>query len=121
MESSLRKRLSEHKEGYANHFSKVFEDSVLELIAEAGLTYLNKQTYKEGLAAERNAVEAIIASADANVFIEWKMTAYSDDLIPSDRAPVVWKNLKRAREAMRKSGTDPGGYPSFARRPGSSA
>lgn len=100
LEDAIHKRLSERKEDYASHFSKVFEGYVLELIAEAGLSYLSEQTYKETLDAGKNAVEAIITSSDANVFIESKMTAYSDDVIMSDRAPVVWRNLKRVREAM---------------------
>lgn len=99
-ESAVHKRLSERRENYATHFSKVFENYVLELITEAGLTYLDEQTYKDGVGASNNAVEAIYSSADTNVFIEAKMTAYSDDLILSDRAPVVWRNLKRVREAM---------------------
>jgi hypothetical protein len=100
LEEAVHKRLSELKGDYADHFSKVFEGYVLELIAEAGISYLSEQTYKEALNADKNAVEAIITTADANVFVEAKMTAYSDDLILSDRAPVVWKNLKRVREAM---------------------
>lgn len=100
LEEAVHKRLSELKGDYADHFSKVFEGYVLELIAEAGIRYLSEQTYKEALNADKNAVEAIITTADANVFVEAKMTAYSDDLTLSDRAPVVWKNLKRVREAM---------------------
>lgn len=100
LESAVHKRLSERREDYAKHFSEVFEDYVLELITEAGLTYLGEQVYKDGVGADKNAVEAILTNADTNVFIESKMTAYSDDLILSDRAPVVWRNLKRVREAM---------------------
>lgn len=100
LESAVHKRLSEHREDYAKHFSKVFENYVLELITEAGFTYLDEQTYKDGVGADKNAVEAIISGPDTNVFIEAKMTAYSDDKILSDRSPVVWQNLKRVREAM---------------------
>lgn len=100
LESAVHKRLSERREDYASHFSKVFEDYVLELISEAGLTYLDEQGYKGAVGADKNAVEAIITSADVNVFIESKMTAYSDDLVLSDREPVVWRNLKRVTEAM---------------------
>lgn len=100
LESAVHKRLSERREDYAKHFSKVFEDYVLELLAEAGLCYLDEKTYKDGVGADNHAVEAIITSVDANVFIESKMTAYSDNLILSDRGPMVWQNLKRVREAM---------------------
>lgn len=53
LESAVHKRLSERREDYAKHFSKVFESYVLELIAEAGLTYLDEQTYKEGVGTEK--------------------------------------------------------------------
>ena len=100
LEEGVHKRLSELKGDYSSHFSKVFEGYVLELIAEAGLSYLSEHAYKTAMNSDENAVEAIITSSNANVFIESKMTTYSDELILSDRAPLVWKNLKRVREAM---------------------
>jgi len=100
MEQASHVRLSENKAVYANSFSKVFEDYVLELIQEAGLQYLGEQAYKSDAGADKHAVEAIITIDDTNVFVESKMTVYSESLLLSDRKPVVWKNLKRVREAM---------------------
>lgn len=100
MEQGVHRRLSELKGEYSSHFSKVFENYVLQLITEAGLAYLNEKAYKQAIAADRNTVEAIVTIGDTNVFIESKLTTYSDDLLISDRAPVVWTNLKRIREAM---------------------
>ncbi|MBK6744863.1 MAG: hypothetical protein IPG66_18680 [Hydrogenophilales bacterium] len=100
METAVHKRLSELKGKYADSFSKVFEGYVLELIADAGLDYLNEQAYKTALGAGKHAVEAIITCSGANVFIESKMTVFSEDLTLSDRAPVVWQNMKRVLEAM---------------------
>lgn len=102
MEQAVHKRLSENRAGYASSFSKVFEDYVLELIQEAGLKYLSEQEYKLAVGNDKNAVEAIIASNQANVFIESKMTAYSEKLTLSDLKPVVWPQLKRVREAMKQ-------------------
>jgi hypothetical protein len=100
MEQAVHVRLSENRADYASSFSKVFEDYVLELIQEAGLKYLSEQTYKGVVGADKHAVESIITIDEANVFVESKMTAFSEDLFLSDRKPVVWKNLKRVREAM---------------------
>lgn len=102
MEQAVHKRLSEDKENYANHFSKVFEDYVIELIEEAKLQYLSEQEYKLAVGNDKNAVEAIITRDGANVFIESKMTAYSEKLTLSDLKPVVWPQLKRVREAMQQ-------------------
>lgn len=100
MEQAVHKRLSENRADYAGSFSKVFEDYVLELIQEAGLNYLSEETYKEVVGSDKHAVEAIITIDGANVFVESKLTAYSEDLFLSDRKPVVWKSLKRVREAI---------------------
>lgn len=100
LETAVHKRLSELKGQYADSFSKVFEGYVLELIADAGLAYLSEQTYKAALGGSRNAVEGIITCSGTNVFIESKMTIFSEDMTHSDQAPVVWQNMKRVREAM---------------------
>lgn len=100
MEDAVHKRLSELSGGYSAHFSKVFETYVLEQIDDARLAYVGEPAYKAALDAGANAVEAIIPAGDVNVLVESKLTVYSQDAILSDRAPVVWKNFKRIREAM---------------------
>jgi hypothetical protein len=100
MEQAVHKRLSENRSAYAGSFSKVFEDYVLELIQEAGFNYLSEEAYKEVVGSDKHAVEAIITINEANVFVESKLTAYSEELFLSDRKPIVWKSLKRVREAM---------------------
>jgi hypothetical protein len=103
MELAVHKRLSEteNRPEYAGKFGReVFEPYVLELLQHAGLKYLSEQEYKKAVGNDKNAVEAIITSDGANVFIEAKMTAYSEKLTLSDVRPVVWTELKRVREAM---------------------
>jgi hypothetical protein len=102
MEFAVHKRLSEYKGDYTTSFSKVFEDYVLELINEAGIDYLGEQEYKNGVGADKNAVEAIIVADETNIFIESKFTAYSEQLTLSDLRPVVWTHMKRVREAMKQ-------------------
>lgn len=102
IEQAVHKRLSEDRENYANHFSKVFEDYIIELIKEAEFRYLSEQEYKQVVGNDKNAVEAIITNDEANVFIESKMTAYSEKLTLSDLKPIVWPQLKRVREAMKQ-------------------
>ncbi len=100
MELAVHKRLSENRSGYADSFSKVFERYVLELLNDAGLNYLSEHAYKEVVGNDKNAVEAIFTNDGVNVFIESKMTAYSEALTLSDLRPVVWTELKRVYEAM---------------------
>lgn len=102
LEYAVHKRLSERRQDYANHFSKVFENYVLELITEAGLTYLDEKTYKDTVGLDKDAVEAIITCENTNVFIESKMTAYTENFALSDCKPMVWQSLKRVIEAMKK-------------------
>lgn len=103
MEDGVHRRLSEQKGGYSTHFSKVFESYVLELLDEAGVRYLGEAEYKRALAADAHAVEAIVTDGRTNVFIESKLTVFSEDVLASNRAPVVWQGLKRVREAMRQA------------------
>lgn len=103
MEEGVHRRLSERRGGYSDHFSKVFESYVLELLDDAGVRYLGEAEYKRALAPDVSAVEAIITGDGANVFIESKLTIYSEDVVISNRAPVVWQGLKRVREAMRQA------------------
>lgn len=102
MESAVHKRLSERGQTYTQDFSKVFENYVLELIDEAGLKYFGEATYKEQVGKDKHAVEAIITIGKTNVFVESKLMAYSNQLTTTDRAPLVWTELRRVREAMRQ-------------------
>ena len=103
MEEGVHRRLSERRGEYASHFGKVFENYVLELIDEAAVRYLSEGEYKRALAGDVKAVEAIITADGVNIFIEAKLTAYSEDVAVSNRAPVVWQGLKRVREAMQQA------------------
>ncbi len=42
----------------------------------------------------------IVTQGDANVFVEAKLTVYNSDMAQHTHAPVVWKALKRVRDAM---------------------
>lgn len=103
MESAVHKRLSECGQVYSQHFSGVFEDYVLELISEAGISYIGEKDYKDVVGADKNAVEAIVTYAGTNVLIEAKMTAYSESLLISESEGIVWKGLKRILGAMRQA------------------
>lgn len=103
MEEGVHRRLSERRDGYANHFSGVFESYVLELLGDAGIRHLGEAEFKRALSADVNAVEAIVTADGTNVFIEAKLTVYSENVLISNQAPVVWKGLKRVREAMQQA------------------
>lgn len=100
IEDAVHRRLSMRRDEYASQFSKVFEDYVLEVLRASGKSYLSEEAYKSRYGRDKKAVEAIIMESGINIFVESKMTAYSADVVTSGRAPVVWKGLKRVREAM---------------------
>ncbi len=102
MESAVHRRLSERGQAYTQDFSKVFEQYVLELIDEAGIQYLGEAAYKAKVGGDKKAVEAVITHGNTNIFIESKLMTYSDQLTTTDRAPLVWRELKRVLEAMRQ-------------------
>jgi len=93
-------RLSERGGEYASHFGRVFERYVVELLDEAGIKYLSEVEYKKVLGADKNSMEAIVTHGGVNVLIEAKLTVYNSDMAQHTHAPVVWKALKRVREAM---------------------
>ena len=102
LEDAVHRRMSERRSDYASAFSKVFEAYVLELIELAGLSYLSEVEYKRQLSDAEKTVEAIFTDGEANVLIEAKLTAHSDDVALSNRAGKVWTGFKRVREAMQQ-------------------
>lgn len=100
MNEGVHWRLSESGGEYASQFSRVFETYVVELIAEAGLEYLSEADYKNVLGSDSNTMEAIVTLGDVNVFVEAKLTLYNSDMAQHTHAPVVWKALRRVRDAM---------------------
>lgn len=100
MNEGVHWRLSERGGEYAGVFSRVFESYVVELLADAGIEFMDEATFKGAVGSDKNAMEAIITQGDVNVFVEAKLTAYNSDLVQHTHAPVVWKAMKRVREAM---------------------
>src|SRR5690606_34520943 len=98
LEESIHIRLSEFGQLYTDSFSKVFEDYVIELIEESGTHAITDQEFKRLGNASMPAVDALIPHAEGNVFIESKMSLFADDVLLSDRPPLVRLKLKRIRE-----------------------
>lgn len=103
MEQAVHRRMSEYGGEYANEFGHVFEQYVLELLADAGIQYLSEDAYKQVVGRDRNAVEAIISRNGVNVYVEAKLTVYSEDLAQHTHAPKVWQALRQVRRAMNQA------------------
>lgn len=103
MNEGVHWRLSERGGEYASLFGRVFETYVVELLDEAGIKYLSEADYKKALGPDKNSMEAIVTQADVNVFVEAKLTVYNSDMAQHTHAPVVWKALKRVRDAMNQA------------------
>jgi len=81
----------------------VFEQYVLELLADAGIEYLSEDAYKQVVGRDKNAVEAIISRDGVNVYVEAKLTVYSEDLAQHTHGPKVWQALRQVRRAMNQA------------------
>ena len=100
MEQAVHRRMSEYGGDYSNEFSHVFEQYVLELLHDAGIEYLSENAYKQVVGRDKNAVEAIISRDGVNVYVEAKLSVYSEDLAQHTQGPKVWQALKQVRRAM---------------------
>lgn len=103
MEQAVHRRLSEYGGVYSSEFGLVFEQYVLELLDDAGITYLSEDAYKQVVGRDKNAVEAIVSRDGVNVFVEAKLTVYSEDLVQHTHGPKVWQALRQVRRAMDKA------------------
>jgi len=103
MEQAVHRRMSEYGGDYSNEFGRVFEQYVLELLADAGIEYLSEDAYKQVVGRDKNAVEAIISRDGVNVYVEAKLTVYSEDLAQHTHGPKVWQALRQVRRAMNQA------------------
>lgn len=99
MEDAVHQSLSDGKQAYTDPFSRVFEAYVLELLQDCGLPFYGEEQLKYG-DPSRPAVEALITLNGCNVFIESKMSLFPDQVLISDRGPLVFSKLRRVREGM---------------------
>lgn len=103
MEQSVHRRLSERGGAYAQEFGRVFERYVVKQIDDAGLTYLGEEEYWAAVGKDKHAMEAVICQGECNVLVDAKLTIYSEEVALNTQAPVVWKALKRVRDAMNQA------------------
>lgn len=103
MEQGVHRRLSERGGAYAQEFGRVFERYVIEQIDDAGLSYLKEDDYWAAAGKDKHAMEAVICQGECNVLVDAKLTIYSEEVALNTQASVVWKALKRVREAMNQA------------------
>lgn len=99
MEEAVHRELSGHGQAYTDPFSRVFESYVLDLVRSTGLDFHSEDEIKGGVLS-RPAVEALICLDGCNIMIESKMSLFPDQVLISDRGPMVFTKLKRVREGM---------------------
>lgn len=101
-QTAVHRRMSICGAEYSSHFSQVFEDYVLELLEKSGTIFVGEDDYKQLVGRDKKAVEAIITEDGANIFIESKLTIYSEIVNASGEQARVWTGMKRLYEAMRQ-------------------
>ena len=101
-QTAVHSRMSIRAAEYSGHFSQVFEAYVLELLREAGTAFVSEGDYKQLVGKDKKAVEAIITEDGVNIFVESKLTVYSEIVNVSGEAARVWTGMKRLYEAMRQ-------------------
>lgn len=99
-ETAVHRKMSTRAEHHANSFSKVFEAYVMELLKNSNTDFFGEDDYKQLAGSDSKAVEAIITQDGANIFIEAKLTKYSETVNISGEAGRVWMGMKRILEAM---------------------
>jgi len=102
IETVVHRRMSIRAAEYSNTFSKVFEAYVLELLKASGTAFVGEDEYKQLVGKDRKSVEAIVSQDGVNIFVEAKLTAYSEMVNISSEAGRVWIGMKRIYEAMRQ-------------------
>jgi hypothetical protein len=100
MEQAVHQTLSSLGQEYTDYFSKVFERYVLNLLAATPLRYVDEQAFKAKHQRNSPAVEAIIELESGSVLIESKMSLFPDAVISSDSRDIVFRKLRRVREAI---------------------
>lgn len=101
-QTAVHRRMSISGAEYSSRFSQVFEDYVLELLKDSGTDFFGENDYKKLVGRDKKAVEAIISEDGVNIFIESKLTVYSEIVNVSSEQARVWIGVKRLYEAMRQ-------------------
>lgn len=100
IEQAVHRYLSEFGQKYTDRFSKVFEDYVISLVRETGLRVITDTEFKKMGNRSFPAVDAILDLDGVNIFIEAKMSIFTDDVLLRDEPPIVFRKLRRIREAI---------------------
>ena len=101
VEDAVHLRLAEqYGKDYADSFSRVFEEYVVELVDEAGLPHVSEEELKKEMGGHFKAVEAVIELDCCNIFVEAKMSLFADDVVLQDSEKVAHQKMKRVRNAI---------------------
>ena len=101
IEEAVHIRLSEQFGAkYSRSFSKIFEQYVTALAADTGVSQMPESEYKDLVAHDASAVEAILDGDDCNIFVEAKMSLFADDVLIQDSQGDIYNKTERVRDAI---------------------
>lgn len=98
-ERAVHIRMSSLKKKYSDHFSRVFEHYVIELIQEAGLAPMTDKQFMALSPGSKNN-EAVVNLGDANLIVEAKMGLFPDEVLLNDDPRYLFQKLAALRTAL---------------------
>lgn len=100
MEQAVHTRMSTLGQDYTDAFSLVHEGYVLQLLRDARVAFEDEATFKKRYSRAAPSVEAIIDCEQATVLVESKMSLFPEEVVASDSPEIVFRKLRRIREAI---------------------
>jgi hypothetical protein len=103
LEDLVHLKLSGLQNDYTEPFSRLFERYVTELTRSMAPNTLDEDAYRELAGKDASAVEAAVACGDCNVFVEAKMSLFSDDVVLTDNETQAFQKTKRIRDGIKQA------------------
>lgn len=101
IEEIVHLRLSEQfGQDYTVAFSRVFENYVTELAADTTMPHMTEAAYKAEVGGTAPSVEVILQGDDCNIFVEAKMSLFTDDVLLQDNQTAIFNKTKRVRDGI---------------------
>lgn len=98
-EKAIHIRLSSLQKKYSDHFSRVFEHYVVELLEDVGLSPMRDKKFSEISPRSKNN-EAVVCLGEANLIVEAKMGLFPDAVLLKDDPRFLFQKLAALRTAL---------------------
>jgi hypothetical protein len=100
-EHAVHLRMSDLKGEYSQKFGRAFEDYVVSLLSEAGLSPVTDEAFKRMVGPSKNA-EAVVPLLGVNLIVEAKMGLFPDTMILKEDSRFLYEKFAPLRTAMRQ-------------------